>query len=100
MRGWCFMLRGITSQMTKFHHVLANLSQKIATKVRDLLMNLPVENPYDVLKTLVKRTTLSEQRRLQQLLSIEDLGDQKPTQLLQKMQQLLDDKAVYSATPE
>ena len=82
-----FMLQGITAQAIKFHHVLANLSQVIATEVRDLLRNPPKENPYDVLKeTLIKRTTLSEQRRLQQLLSAEDLGNQKPTQLLQKMQ--------------
>ena len=77
------MLRGNTTQVTKFHHVLTNLSQEIATKVRDLLINPPAENPYDVLKeTLTKRTTLSEQQPLQQLLSTEDLGDEKPTQLL------------------
>ena len=78
----------------KFHHVLDNLSHEIATEVRNLLMNPPAENPYDVLKgTLVKRTTLSEQLWLQQSLSAEDLGDQKPSQLLQKMQQLVGDKA-------
>ena len=58
-----FMLRGITAQVTKFHHVLANLLQDIATEVRDLLINPPEENFYDVLKeTLIIRTTLSEQR--------------------------------------
>ena len=88
-----FMLRGITAQLTKFHHVLANLSQTTASEVRDLLMNPPKENTYDVLKeTLIKWTTLSEQQRLQQLLSTEDLKDQKPTHLLCKMQQLPGDK--------
>ena len=83
-----FMLRGITAQVTKFHHI----SQEIATEVRDLLLNPPAENHYDVLKeTLIKRTTLSKQWRLQQLLSTENLGDQKSTQLLRKMQQLLGD---------
>ena len=54
-----FMLRGITAQKTKFHHVLANLLQVITTEVRDQLINPPKENPYDVLKdTLIKRTTL------------------------------------------
>ena len=44
---------------------------------------------YDVLKeTLTERTTLSEQKRLQQLLSADNLGDQKPIQLPCKMQQL------------
>ena len=71
-----FMLRVITAQMKKFHDVLANLSQEIATKVRDLLINPPTKNPYYVLKkTLIKRTILSEQQQLQQLLSAEDLGD-------------------------
>ena len=106
-----FLLRGITVQLTKFHHILANLSQDIATKVRDLLTNPPEGNPYDVLmETHVKRTTLTEQRRLQQLLSTEHLGDQKPTHLLCKMQHLLGDKAetmdpslledFYPVTPE
>ena len=88
------MLRGITVHLMKFRHVLANLTQDIATEGRDLLMNPPEENPYYVIKeTLIKRCTLSEQRRLQQLLSVEDLGDQKPTHLLHKMQQLSGDKA-------
>ena len=57
-------------------------------------MNPPENNPYDVLKvTLIKWTTASEQRRLQQLLSAEDLGDRKPAQLLCSMQQLLGKKA-------
>ena len=51
-----FVLRGITAQLTKFHHILANLSQEIATEVRDLLMNPLEETPCDVLtETLIKR---------------------------------------------
>ena len=57
-------------------------------------MDPPEDIPYDVPKaTLIKRITVSEQRQLQQLLSAEDLGDQKPTQLLCGMQQLLSEKA-------
>ena len=81
-----FVLIGITAQLMKFHHVLANLSQEIATDVRDLLVNPPAENSYEVLKdTLIKRTTLSEQQQLQQLHSANDLGDQRSTHLLHKM---------------
>lgn len=89
-----FTTRGITSQKTRFDHIVAFLSPEVAMEVRDLILRPPAERPYDTLKEqLVKRTAESEQRKLQQLLTAEELGDRKPSQLLRHMQQLLGDRA-------
>ena len=88
-----FALRGITQQKTMFDYIVAGLSSDVAAEVRDLLLKPPEEEPYNKLKAaLLKRTGISEQRRLQQLLQGEELGDRRPTQLLRKMRQLLGDK--------
>ena len=85
--------RSITTQKTRFEYVVSSLSPEFAVKVRDLLLKPPADNPYDTLKAeLIKRTAVSDQRKLQQLISGEELGNRKPTQLLRKMQQLLGDK--------
>lgn len=89
-----FATRRITGQKARFDHVIASLSPEVATDVRDLILNPPATEPYTGLKEqLIRRTAASEQRRLQQLFTAEELGDRKPTQLLRRMQQLLGDRA-------
>ena len=57
----------------------------------------PKSRPYDRLREqLVKHTGTSPQRRLQQLLAYEKLGDRKPSQLLRRMKQLLGDRSMDS----
>ena len=85
-----FVTRGITSEQTKYSHVVASLQPQFAKEVRDILVSPPTVKPYQVLKTeLMKRTSASEQKRLHQLLTAEELGDRKPSQLLRRMEQLL-----------
>ncbi|KAM7299655.1 uncharacterized protein ISCGN_020221 [Ixodes scapularis] len=89
-----FLKNKITSQQSKFDHVVSSLPQTVAAVVRDILRAPPQDMPYDMLKAeLIRRTTESEQRRLQQLLTSEELGDRKPSELLCRMEQLLGDKA-------
>ncbi|XP_041467686.1 uncharacterized protein LOC121418049 [Lytechinus variegatus] len=88
-----FSTRGITSEKTMYHYVVSSLQPEYAAAVRDLLVSPPSTNPYQVLKSeLTKRTSVSEQKRLNQLLIAEELGDRSPTQLLRRMEQLLGGK--------
>ena len=62
---------------------------EFATKVHNLLLCPPTEDPYGKLKTkLTKRTSTSEQHHLQELLSAEEFGDRMPPQVLRRIQQL------------
>ena len=57
-----FRSQGITTQITKFDHVVGVLQPEIAQEVWDLLVDPPEEHAYDQLKSaLIKRTSASEQ---------------------------------------
>lgn len=89
-----FNMRRITSDTTKYQHVVEVLPPTAAAEVRDILLAPPSTNAYATLKdALVSRLMSSEQHRIQQVLSTEDLGDRKPSQLLRHLQYLLGDKA-------
>lgn len=61
-----FTTRNIRAQCTKFDYIVASLAPEFATEVRDLILRPPADNPYDALKEqLIKRTTVSEQWKLQ-----------------------------------
>ena len=86
-------MKSITSQKTRFDHVVASLSPEYATEVRDLILKPPTVDPYTELKKqLIKRTAASEKKRFRQLFSTEELRDRTPSQLLRRMQQLLGTK--------
>ena len=89
-----FACRRITSQRSKFDYIVSSLAPEFAGEVRDLLVTPPADEPYTTLKTqLTKRTTASEQKKLQLLFTSEELRDRKPAQLLRCMQQLLGNRS-------
>lgn len=89
-----FATRNITAQLTKFYYVVAALDTSTAAEVEALVLNPPAENPYDRLKAaLIKTFGSTQQDKDMALLSLNGLGDRKPSSLLRYMNSLNSDPA-------
>ncbi|XP_049272044.1 uncharacterized protein LOC125758657 [Rhipicephalus sanguineus] len=85
-----FRLRQITSQQTRYWHLVSCLPQDVADYLADILASPHPSHPYDTLKAaIISRKSESEHSRLQQLITATELGDRRPSQLLRRMRQLL-----------
>lgn len=81
-----FAIRGISSELTKFHYVVAAMDQETATRVLDVIEEVPAADPYTALKKrLLASFQLSEYERASALLHLPPLGDRKPSQLMDSM---------------
>ncbi|GBN68206.1 hypothetical protein AVEN_186637-1 [Araneus ventricosus] len=76
----------IAETVTKFNYVVSHLPPEVASLVRDILMNPDATDPYTHLKTeLINRSSESSQQEIRQLLTGEELGTRKPSELLRNM---------------
>eukprot|EP00731_Ephydatia_muelleri_P021797 Em0014g388a len=77
---------------TKYYCVLAALDQPTATRLLDLISHPPADDKYEALKTrLIETFGLSERERASRLLHFRELGDTKPSVLMDEMLALLGD---------
>lgn len=84
-----FILSRVTSDTTKFYFVTTQLEPNYALQVKDIITNPPETNKFEKLKDeLIKRLSASQEKRIQQLLIHEELGDRKPSQFLRHLQNL------------
>lgn len=84
-----FVLSNITSDSTKFHYAIAQLDSVYASIVEDIITGPTAPNKYEQLKTeLIKRLSVSREKKINQLLTNEELGDRKPTQFLRHLKSL------------
>jgi hypothetical protein len=82
----------ITREETKFNHVVAALGPDLDREVADLILKPDADALYSKLKAdILSRTTLTETQKLKQLLSGQELGTRKPSQLLRDMRTLVTD---------
>ncbi|XP_042143702.1 uncharacterized protein LOC121834030 [Ixodes scapularis] len=80
-----FLLHRITSQATKYLHVVSSLPAEVADELEDVLAAAPTSNQYDNLKAaILARKTTSERSCLQHLLNMKELGNQRPSRLLRR----------------
>lgn len=84
-----FILSNITSDATKYFTVVGNLEPSIIVQIEDIIENPPTSNKYEKLKTeLIKRLSVSQEKKVRQLLIHEELGDRKPSAFLRHLQSL------------
>lgn len=84
-----FALANITSDTTKFYYVTSQIGNQFAVEIEDIIVSPPATNKYEKLKTeLIKRLSVSKEKKLKQLLMHEELGDRKPSQFLRHLQSL------------
>lgn len=84
-----FNLAGITQEATKYSYVISHLEERFASEVEDLITSPPRVAPYTTLKAeLIRRLSMSEERRVRQLLIEEELGDHTPSQFLRHLRSL------------
>ena len=87
-----FALRGITSDSTKYYHVLAALDQDTAVRLSDVIQRPPESDKYESFKRrLIQVFDLQESERAERLLTLAStgLGDRSPSQLMEEILQLL-----------
>lgn len=85
-----FFKNNLTDSEGKFNNVISVLPPEVISSVREILLS-PSNNSYDVLKSaILKKTTLSDTKRVQQLLSQTSFQTEQPSQILCHMKQLLD----------
>lgn len=88
-----FALRGITEELTRFHHVAAILDSSVSTAVKLLVRNPPKKEPYKALKAALReKYCLSEYQRAEAVFAIRGLGDRRPSEMLDYMLQLMGDE--------
>ncbi|KAI5734388.1 hypothetical protein M8J77_005869 [Diaphorina citri] len=81
-----FRTSGVTADQTMFDYLISAVDSEILESVSDLILNPPAVEKYKTLKDrLIEHFSGSETQRFQHLLSAQEFGDKKPSELLQHM---------------
>lgn len=79
--------KAITESKTKYNYCVSHLPPDIAMTVRDVILSPDVTDPFLMLKNeVIARCGESKSQEIRRLLTGEQLGDRKPSELLRVMQ--------------
>ncbi|XP_077395136.1 uncharacterized protein LOC144031658 [Festucalex cinctus] len=85
-----FAIRGITDDFTRYYNVVSTLGSSTAARAVSFITSPPARDMYAGLKAyLLKTLELSRPERDRRLFAIQGLGDSKPSELMEKMLNLL-----------
>lgn len=88
-----FAIAKITADLTKFHTVVGKIDSHVLAQVSDAVLKPPATDKYaNFKKCLIEVYGDSEHRKMKKLLSMTDIGDRKPSQLLNELSTLGGDK--------
>lgn len=86
-----FLCAGVTADTTKFALVVSQLDHRFAAEVQDIITAPPETDSYGRLKAeLIRRVSASQEERVRQVLTQEDIGDKKPSQYLRHLRSKVD----------
>ncbi|GFV25767.1 hypothetical protein TNCV_3867371 [Trichonephila clavipes] len=84
-----FTFSGISSDVTKYSALVANLDAETLSYVSDIVLSPPNSDKYHTLsQRLITQFSDSETQKIKKLLTDLQLGDEKPSHLLRKMKEL------------
>lgn len=84
-----FQINNITSDLKKYNYVISSIDTEILSQVTDYIHSPPESQKYEgIKKKLIAIFSDSKEKQLRKLLSEMELGDRKPSQLLNEMRRL------------
>lgn len=87
----------LTSDDSKFNHILKHLNETQSSIVSDIILNPPSANKYKTLKeALIKRSEESEMRRIQTVLQTVEMGNQSPSAFHRQLVHLAGDSSALT----
>jgi hypothetical protein len=82
-------LAGISDERTKFHHIISQLDHRYSAEVEDIITSPHQQNPYTKLRTeLLNQLSPSKKRRDCHVLTLEEMDNRKPLELLRHVRSL------------